>query len=182
MATLKTPVTPNDHIRGRNNANAPVTLVEYGDYECPHCGAAHGVVKELFQHFGEDMCYVFRHFPLQQMHPYAEPAAETAELAGAHEKFWEMHDLIYTNQDFLSMNMLLELSVELGLPPSHLKEAIQNHTYQDKIRGDFLSGVRSGVNGTPTFFINGYRHNGSYAFEVLANAIAGEVMPLVGAL
>lgn len=169
MATLKAPITPHDHILG--SANAPVTLVEYGDYECPHCGAAHPIVKLVLEHFGRDIRYVFRHFPLSQVHPNAHVAAESAEFAGAHRRFWDMHDAIYENQDRLGLPLLMALSGALGLSEASLREALVNGTYADKVKGDFLSGVRSGVNGTPSFFINGRRHDGSYAFADLAAAV-----------
>ena len=169
MGTLKVPVTQHDHIRGP--MNAPATLVEYGDYECPGCGAAHPIVNLVLEHFGSRLRFVFRHFPLTQVHPNAEPAAESAEFAGAHGRFWEMHDGIYENQDRLSPPLLLALAKVLGLSEVELSEAIVNEKYAAKIRSDFLSGVRSGVNGTPTFFINGRQHLGSYALDDLVEAI-----------
>jgi protein-disulfide isomerase len=169
MSTLKAPVTPRDHILGP--ANAPVTLVEYGDYECPHCGAAHPIVKLVLEHFGKNIRFVFRHFPLNQVHPNAEAAAESAEFAGANRRFWDMHDGIYENQDRLGLPLLFALSGALGLSEASLREALVNGTYAEKVKGDFLGGVRSGVNGTPSFFINSRRHDGSYAFADLAAAV-----------
>jgi protein-disulfide isomerase len=169
MSTLKVPVTPRDHILGP--ANAPVTLVEYGDYECPHCGAAHPIVKLVLEQFGDSMRFVFRHFPLSQIHPNARPAAESAEFAGAHGRFWETHDGIYENQDRLGLPLLFALASALGLSEAELREALVNGTYTDKVKSDFLGGVRSGVNGTPSFFINGQRHDGSYAFGDLVSAV-----------
>ena len=169
MSTLKAPVTPRDHILGP--ANAPVTLVEYGDYECPHCGAAHPIVKLLMEHFGKNIRFIFRHFPLSQVHPSAQAAAESAEFAGAHGRFWDMHDGIYENQDRLGLPLLFALASALGLSEASLREALVNGTYAEKVKGDFLGGVRSGVNGTPSFFINGRRHDGSYTFGDLAAAI-----------
>ena len=169
MSTLKTPVTPRDHILG--TFNAPVTLVEYGDYECPHCGAAYPIVKLVLEHFGKNIRVVFRHFPLSQVHPIAQAAAESAEFAGAHGRFWQMHDGIYENQDRLGLPLLFALASALGLSEASLRESLVNGTYADKVNGDFLGGVRSGVNGTPSFFINGRRHDGSYAFGDLAAAV-----------
>jgi protein-disulfide isomerase len=169
MTTLKAPITPHDHILGP--ANAPVTLVEYGDYECPHCGVAHPVVKLIEQQFARRLRFVFRHFPLVQVHPNAGPAAETAEYAGAHDKFWQMHDGIYENQDQIGLPLFFALARTLGLSETGLREALANGTYSPKVRADFLGGVRSGVNGTPTFFINGQRHEGSYGFQELSTAI-----------
>ncbi len=169
MSTLRVPVTPHDHIIGP--ANAAVTLVEYGDYECPHCGLAHPIVKLVRAHFAKQLRFVFRHFPLSQVHPNAQSAAEAAEYAGAHGRFWEMHDGIYENQDRLGLPLLFALVGALGLSESGLRAALVNGEYAPKVRSDFLGGVRSGVNGTPAFFINGRRHDGSYAFEDLTAAI-----------
>jgi protein-disulfide isomerase len=169
MATLQTPVTPDDHIQG--NPDAPVTLLEYGDYECPYCGEAYPIVKAGQAEYGDDLCFVFRNFPLTQIHPLAEPAAEAAEFAGAHQHFWEMHDAIYENQDRLSIPTLFELAEALDLDAGALRRALETHEFLPRIRRDFLSGVKSGVNGTPTFFINGVRHEGSYQFEDLSAAI-----------
>lgn len=169
MGTLRVPVTPRDHVRGSDNAQ--VTLIEYGDYECPACGAAYPVVNLVLRHFGPRLRFVFRHFPLTQVHPYAEPAAETAEFAGAHRRFWEMHDSIYENQQYLSPQLLLSLADSLQLPQAELRDALLTERYAPKIKSDFLGGVRSGVNGTPTFFINGRQHEGTYAFEDLVSSI-----------
>jgi protein-disulfide isomerase len=146
--------------------------VEYGDYQCPSCGQAYPIVKRLQKHFGKQMSFVFRNFPLTQMHPYAEGAAETAEFAGAHKKFWEMHDLLYENQDRLGEDGLLDaLGQELHLVPAQLHKALETKEFQPRVKADFTGGVRSGVNGTPTFFINGQRHDGSYDFDSLVEAI-----------
>lgn len=169
MATLKVPVTQTDHIRG--NENAPLTLVEYGDYECRYCGAAHPVTRAVQRYFGEDMQFIFRHFPLREVHPHAQMAAQTAEMAGARGYFWEMHDLIFENQQRLSAATLAELVEALGLTSADLVDAFENPVYLAKVRGDFLSGVRSGVNGTPTFFVNGRRYNGPPELDDLIFAI-----------
>jgi protein-disulfide isomerase len=170
MAALKIPVSPNDHIEGE--PNAPATLVEYGDYECPQCGAAHPMIKRLQKHFGRELRFVFRHFPLTEIHPNAESAAETAEFAGAHHRFWDMHDLLFGNQDHLSLLLLLGAAKTLGLPEQELRKALANETYAPKVYGDFIGGVRSGVNGTPTFFVNGLRHDGPFDYESLGLAIS----------
>ena len=169
MAALKVPVTQHDHVRGP--ANAPVTLVEYGDYECPYCGLAHPIVNAVQAHFPQHLRFVFRHFPLNQAHPNAEAAAETAEFAAAHGQFWEMHDAIYDNQDQLGLPLLFALAGALGLPEADLRNALAAGKYAPKVRADFLGGVRSGVNGTPTFFINGERHNGTFEFDDLVASI-----------
>jgi protein-disulfide isomerase len=169
MSELKIGISQNDHILGDDRA--PVTLVEYGDYECPHCGAAHPIVKALLTQFENQLRYVYRHFPLTQIHPHAEAAAETAEFAGAYGRFWQMHDLIFENQERLGLPLLFEAAAALGLSVNGLREALATGEFRSKVRSDFAGGVRSGVNGTPTFFVNGHRHNGSYAFEDLAEAI-----------
>lgn len=169
MSKLKVPVAPHDHVQG--DPDAPVTLVEYGDYQCPHCRLAYFVIKQLQERFHEQLRFVFRNFPLVQIHPYAETAAEAAEFADQQGLFWEMHDAIYENQDQLSIPLLFELGEQLGLSTEDLRRALESHEFLNKIREDFSGGVRSGVNGTPTFFINGERHDGSYAFEDLAAAI-----------
>jgi protein-disulfide isomerase len=166
---LRVPVTPHDHIKGP--ADAPVTLIEYGDYECPYCGAAHPIVNAIVERFSKELRFVFRHFPMVQVHPFAETAAQAAEFAGAHAQFWEMHDGLYENQESLGVPLLFALAEALGLPEDGLREALVNGEYLQKIRGDFLGGVRSGVNGTPTFFVNGRRHDGTWAYEDLAGAI-----------
>jgi protein-disulfide isomerase len=169
MTTLKTPVSAEDHIQGPENA--PATLLEYGDYECPHCGHAHSVVKRLQKHFGKGLRFVFRNFPLNQSHPHAESAAETAEFAGGHGKFWEMHDGLFENQERLGTELYRELAQRLALPIAELENALEEGKYRDKVRADFSSGVRSGVNGTPTFFINGVRHDGDPDYQSLVAAI-----------
>ena len=169
MATLKVPVTPEDHIQG--DPDAELTLVEYGDYECPHCGRAYGIVKQVQKHFGRRLRFVFRNFPLSQIHPNAQTAAETAEFAGAHGRFWEMHDLIFENQDRLGQPLLFALTEQLGLDPQDLRDALTAGEFEPRVRRDFLSGVRSGVNGTPTFFVGAQRHDGPWEFEDLVTAL-----------
>ncbi len=169
MATLRVPVTPDDHIQG--DEDAPVTLLEYGDYQCPFCGRAYYITKELQKNYGPQLRFVFRNFPLSEIHPLAEPAAEAAEFAGAHGRFWEMHDGLYENQDSLGLPLFVELADDLGLSETGLQRALAEHQFLPKIRADFLGGVRSGVNGTPTFFVNGARHEGSYEYEDLAAEI-----------
>jgi protein-disulfide isomerase len=173
MATLKTPITPEDHIQGPENAAA--TLVEYGDYECPYCGRAYPIVKRVQKHFGKGLRFVFRNFPLSNMHPQAESAAETAEFAGAHGKFWEMHDGLFENQERLGGPLYLELAQAMSLSAEQLQQALEEGKYQKRVRADFSTGVRSGVNGTPTFFINGKRHDGPFDFESLVLAIEQEL-------
>lgn len=153
MAKLKVPVGPADHVAGTEQA--PVTLVEYGDYECPHCAHAHPIVQAVQEHFGKQLRFVFRNFPLTQIHPHAEMAAEAAEFAGAKGRFWEMHDGIFENQRRLGSELLAELAEAMGLSSDEMAAALENHEYLPRVKDDFMGGVRSGVNGTPTFFING---------------------------
>ena len=168
---LKVPVTPRDHRLGPNDA--PVTLVEYGDYECPACGMAYPVTKMLTGHFQDRLRFVFRNFPLAQVHPHAEAAAETAEFAAAQGRFWGMHDGLFENQAQMGLSLFLALAEALGLSGSELADALASGRYRPKVREDFIGGVRSGVNGTPTFFINGRRHDDSFSYESLAAAISG---------
>jgi protein-disulfide isomerase len=169
VATLKVPITSEDHAQGPENAE--VTLVEYGDYECPHCGRAYPIVQQVQKHFGKNLRLVFRNFPLGEMHPHAEAAAEVAEFAGAHGKFWEMHDRLFENQESLGEALFLNLSEKLKLSTTALRQALEQGPFEARVRADFTGGVRSGVNGTPTFFINGHRHDGSFDFETLVSAI-----------
>jgi protein-disulfide isomerase len=169
MADLKVPVSAGDHILG--DQNAAVTLVEYGDYECPHCAAAHPVVKAVQRHFAQQLAFVFRHFPLTEIHPNAGIAAESAEYAAVHGRFWEMHDLIFENQTRLSSAFLLVLAGSLGLSQSELRDALSRGIFTPKVQGDYLGGVHSGVNGTPTFFVDGIRHKATYDFPHLVSAI-----------
>ncbi|MGH6871624.1 MAG: DsbA family protein [Rhizomicrobium sp.] len=169
MSTLKIPVGSDDH--GQGPADAAVTLVEYGDYQCPYCGQAFPIVKAVQKSFGKRLRLVFRNFPLSEMHEHAESAAEFAEFAGAHGKFWEAHDLLYENQDRLGGPLYLELAKSLDLPAAALRAALAEGTYRERVRADFMGGVKSGVNGTPSFFINGRRHDASFDFETLSDAI-----------
>ncbi|HEX4796097.1 MAG TPA: thioredoxin domain-containing protein [Humisphaera sp.] len=168
-AKLKIPVTSADHVAG--DPQAPIVLVEYGDYECPHCGHAYPIVKRVQKHFGKRLCFVFRNFPLNEVHPNAESAAEAAEFAATQGRFWEMHDAIFENQAALSVPFLLELGESLGLPSNALSRALEGEEFMPRVKEDFMGGVRSGVNGTPTFFINDERLDGSFEFEDLIAAI-----------
>jgi protein-disulfide isomerase len=166
---LTLPVSERDHVIGP--ATAPVTLVEYGDYECPYCGAAHPVTVQLVQLLGDDLRFAFRHFPMTQIHPHAGLAAEAAEAAGAQGRFWEMHDLLFENQQRLALADLLGHAQTLGLDVARFALELESHVHRPRVREDFLSGVRSGVNGTPTFFVNGVRHNGGWDLESMLAAI-----------
>lgn len=169
MSKLKVPITSDDHILG--NENAPVTFVEYGDYECPYCTMAYPIIKKLQSQFGDQLRFVFRNFPLTEVHPFAQMAAETAEFAGVHRRFWIIHDQLYENNKILSPELCVQLIQNQGLSVMELEQALQLHTFEKRIKEDFLGGVRSGVNGTPTFFINEDRYNGPITYERLAAAI-----------
>jgi protein-disulfide isomerase len=173
MAKLTNPVSGGDHAQG--SLDAPVVLVEYGDYQCPHCRAAHTEVKRLQRHLGDRLCFVFRNFPLTKVHPWAQPAAECAEFAGTKGKFWEMHDLLFRNQERLSMEIFEDLATKLELGAEELKQALADGVGAERVRADFIGGVRSGVNGTPTFFVNGERHNGPASYEALVSALEAAI-------
>ena len=158
---LTPPVSERDHIAGPDDA--PVTLVEYGDYECPHCGRAHPVVKAVQRTLGDQLRFVFRNFPLAEAHPHALHAAQAAEAAGAQGRFWEMHDMIFEHQDALEPQDIVGYAEVIGLDVSRFEHDLEAGTFAKKVRDDFRSGVRSGVNGTPTFFVNGERYDGSWA-------------------
>lgn len=157
---LKPSVSNIDHIQG--NENALLELVEYGDYQCPYCGKAYPIIKNIQRKMGSDLKFVFRNFPITEIHPQAFIAATAAEAAEMQEKFWEMHDLIYENQKKLTTENLFTLANTLGLNMEHFKRDIQTQTIIERIEDDFESGVRSGVNGTPSFFINGIKYNGNW--------------------
>ncbi len=169
MSRLSIPINPDDHIQGEHAA--PCSLVEYGDYECPSCGQIQPVIRKIQKHFGKRLSFVFRNFPLSELHPWAEAAAETAEYANKHGKFWEMHDLLFENQRRLSGSLLLELADQLGLSNSDLSLALEKKTYRSRVRTDFDSGIRSGVNGTPTLFIDEQRYDGPLDSDSIVDAI-----------
>lgn len=173
MSKLRPPVNEKDHRLG--NAAAPVTLVEYGDYQCPHCGHAHPLIKRLIEEMGDHLQFVYRHFPLQEIHPAAYMAALAAEAAGKQGRFWSMHDLIFEHQDSLHGNMFLDFAYALKLDMHRFGEDWRSKESQEKVESDFESGIRSGVNGTPGLFINGsmlYTYDGSYESLVEAVQVA----------
>jgi protein-disulfide isomerase len=170
MSVMRDPITPSDHILG--DPNAPVTLVEYGDYECGYCGMAHPIVKRVLQHYARrTLRFVFRHFPMTEVHPHAEAAAETAEFCGAYNQFWTAHDALYENQDRLGPPFLLSLVSAIGLDEHELLTALEAGKFAPKVKANFRGGILSGVNGTPTFFINGVRHDAPFDFEYLVAGI-----------
>lgn len=173
--SLRRAVDDRDWVRGP--ADAPVTLLEYGDFECPFCGRAYWELKKLERMVGDQVRFVFRHFPLSQIHPHAMLAAEAAEAAGAQGKFWEMHETLFQNQHNLEAQALIGYASQLGLDVPRFNRDLQQHRHLPKVRRDFLEGVRSGVNGTPTFFINGVRWNGPYTAEALLAGIQGQATP-----
>ena len=169
-ATLTLPVSEDrDHIQGP--AKAAVTLLEYGDYECPYCGAAYPIIKEVQERMGERLRFVFRNFPISTSHPHAEQAAEAAEAAATQGRFWQMHDVLYENQQRLGDEDLRSYAEQLGLEVEPFDRELTEHVHAPRVHEDFMSGVRSGVNGTPTFYINGSRHDDSYDVETLLAAL-----------
>lgn len=170
VARLSEPVSERDHSIGR--LNAPLTLVEYGDYECPYCGRAFPIVQEIRRRMGDGLRCIFRNFPLTQVHPHALHAAEVAEAAAAQGQFWPMHDWLFRHQHTLDDEALLEGARELGLDVARVRADLQDGTYEPRVRADFASGIRSGVNGTPTFYINGVRHDADYDVDTLMTALA----------
>jgi protein-disulfide isomerase len=161
MSRLKPAVDDSrDHAQG--SPGAPITLVEYGDYECPHCGRAHLVVKALQRALGPNLRFVFRNFPLSQVHPRATRAAMAAEAAALQGRFWPMHDLLFENQDALEDEDLYRYAEAAGLDVDRFARDIESEAVAMRVKEDILSGARSGVNGTPTFFVNGLRYDGSW--------------------
>ncbi|HRX44094.1 MAG TPA: DsbA family protein [Candidatus Dojkabacteria bacterium] len=164
-------IQPNnkDHIQGNEKSN--VTLVEYGDFECPYCGEAYPIVKEIQKIKGDVLRFVFRNFPLSEMHPYALHAAYAAEAAGKQHKFWEMHDILFENQENLEDKNLRLYAEKLSLDIDQFTNDMNSDEVAKKVQEDIMGGIKSGVNGTPTFFINGLRFDGSHKLDSLLKAI-----------
>jgi protein-disulfide isomerase len=171
---LTLPIAGRDHIQGR--IGAPITLLEYGDYECPYCGAAYPVIKAVQKHLGEQLCFAFRNFPLANMHPHAQHAAEAAEVAGARGRFWEMHDLLFEHQEALEDENLARLAGTLGLDGRSLIAEVLTGAETPRVREDFRSGARAGVNGTPTLFINGAFYSGGADVDSLLAALTDQAL------
>jgi protein-disulfide isomerase len=171
IKSLTLPDPERDHIHG--SADGSIKLLEYGDYECPFCADAQLIVKEIQQRLGDALLFAFRNFPLTNIHPHAEHAAEAAEAAGAQGNFWGMHDILFENQTALEDEDLETYAAGLGLDETRLVREIASSVYAPRIRDDFKSGVRGGVNGTPTFFINGERYDGKVDLEHLLGASGG---------
>jgi protein-disulfide isomerase len=170
--SLTLPDLERDHIQ--RSADAPIKLLEYGDYECPFCAETHALVKEIQRQLGDDLLFAFRNFPLTNIHPHAEHAAEAAEAAGDQGNFWGMHDLLFKNQAALEDEDLAAYADELGLDAKRLLREVTSSVYAARIREDFKAGVRGGVNGTPTFFINGDRYDGPLDAENLLSALTAQ--------
>jgi Na+/H+ antiporter NhaA len=174
LVDLDDPVDPErDHLRGPNDA--PVTLVEYGDYECPNCGQAEPVIRQLLAAFGNDLRYVFRHLPLVDVHEHAQLAAEAAEAAGAQGRFWELHDLLFAHQDALDPDDLDGYAAELGLDVERFSAELRARRHASRVARDVESAEQGGVAGTPTFFINGRRHHGAYDLPTLTGMVEREM-------
>ena len=167
--TLTVPVSSTDHVLGPRKA--PVTVVEYGDLECPNCKQAAPGVKLLLKSFENKVCVAFRHFPLEGVHPHAELAAEAAECAGAQGKFWEMHDLLFDNQQHLKLNHLRSYAERLQLDMARFVADIDDHVYLQRVREHLHSGRDSGVRSTPTFFVNGHIQDVSFGMHALFEAV-----------
>ena len=161
MKQLTPSVNSVDHIFG--NPIAPLELVEYGDYSCPYCGRAYPIVKDIQQQLGSDIKFVFRNFPLSKIHPHAFSAAVATEAAGLQGRFWEMHDIIFENQKTLDAENILLFAAKLGLDIERFKNDLQQKSLIEKVEKDFESGIRSGTNRTPTFFINGVKYDGEWS-------------------
>jgi protein-disulfide isomerase len=172
MLDLSDDVDPErDHVRGPESA--PVTLVEYGDYECPYCGEAEVVVRELLESFGDDLRYVWRHLPLNDVHPNAQLAAEATEAAHSQGAFWPMHDKLLASQEELTGRDLKRYADELGLDMERFVDELRRGEHSERVADDVASADASGVAGTPSFFINGLRHQGAYDLETLTHAVRG---------
>jgi len=170
---LKLPDPERDHFQG--TIDAPIALLEYGDYECPFCGEVQPIVREIQRQLGGDLGFAFRHFPLTNVHPHAEHAAEAAEACGEQGAFWPMHETLFANQDTLDDESLAQYAAALGLDETRVLQEVIVNAHAHRIREDFRSGVRAGVNGTPCFFINGQRYDGARALEPLLAAVSEPV-------
>ncbi len=166
---LSVPVNENDHIQGK--INAPITMVEYGDYQCPYCGQAYYIVKKVQEYFGDQLRLVFRNFPLAEMHEYAFNAAQSAEIAAIYDKFWEMHDLLFENQENLDTDSLISYAGQLGIDQNEFAEKLESNELAQYVKNQFMSGVESGVNGTPSFYINDYKYEGPWDYENLLSIL-----------
>jgi protein-disulfide isomerase len=168
-ATLSTPVGDGDHAQG--SPTAAVVLVEYGDYECPYCRAAEPIVEELQRVLGDQLRFVFRHFPLTPVHPHAQRAAEAAEAAGTQGKFFEMHKRLFEQQEALGDEDLIRYADDLGLDAARFRDELDGRVHASRVRDDFRSGIASGARGTPTFYLDGVRYDGQVGLRQFLAAI-----------
>lgn len=166
---LTLPENGRDHLQGPEEAS--IVLLEYGDYECPACGSAYPILKAIEERLGERLCFAFRNFPLTNIHPHAERAAEAAEAAGARGNFWEMHDILFENQGALEDGNLADYAETVGLDEVGLIRDVVAGVYRERVREDFKRGIKGGVNGTPVFFIDGERYDGPLDFDALMAAL-----------
>jgi protein-disulfide isomerase len=164
-AFLAVPVNDRDHVAGRRNA--PVSLVEYGDFECPHSARAHPIVEAAQRYLADDLCFVYRHFPLTDAHPHAALAAEAAESAAEQGRFWQLHDALFRYQKALELDDLLNYAGTIGCDPTRVAAELAAGTHTARVMSDFRGGMRSGVKGPPTFFVNGARYDGPWANPTL---------------
>jgi len=153
-------INDKDHVKGSSDAH--LEIVEYGDYECPYCGKAYYIMKEAKKKLGNKIKFVFRNFPLTEMHPYALNAAIASEVAAAKGKFWDMHDILFENQEHLDDSYLIQYAKAIGLDEEEFEKDFGNKEYYQKIKDDYNSGVENSVEGTPTFFINGKKYDGNW--------------------
>lgn len=163
-------ISSTDHVKGADSAR--ITLIEYGDFECPYCARAHQALSELLPQYGDDVRLVYRHMPLADMHPDATPAAEAAEAAGAQGKFWEMHDALFASQQNLSDAAFQALAEDIGLDGAAFADSLQGGKYAEKVASDAASGRQAGAHRTPTFFINGVQFDGDSDAQSLDQALS----------
>jgi protein-disulfide isomerase len=176
MSRIPPLLKERDHILG--SETAPINFVEYGDYQCPRCCQAHQMVKAICQQLDTQICFGFRHFPLSAIHPYAQYAAEVAEAASAQAHFWQVHDYLFEHQQRLGNGQLLRYVKQLGMDIDRFEREIAEHQYTERVHQDMVSGIQGGVNGTPTFFINGDRYDGAYDYD----AILAKIYAILSAL
>jgi len=165
MATLAIPLSVHDHVRGR--VDAPLTLVQYGDFQCSHCARVYPMVLEIADDLGDSLAFALRHFPVPQIHPMAQRAAEAAEAAASQGRFWEMATELYENQEELDDDRLTRCARKADLDIKRFKKEMMSGIHASRVRADYLGGVRSAVKGTPTFFINGQIYEGPHQSAAL---------------
>lgn len=168
-STLKIPIIKTDHTKGPRSA--PVNIVEYSDFQCPYCAAASPILETLIENFRHTLCFAYRHFPITTLHPHAAKAAVASEAAALQSQFWSMHDALFSNQAYISDNSILIMARELKLDMKKFERDLERPELIEKVQADFNSGVKSGVSGTPTLFINGLRYEGEINYEDLAREV-----------